>query len=365
LRDKRLRAEFGLDSSSLKVQESFADRARHSDLNWGVPLTPAEAEELYERVRIVERAVPILKEVARRSDYAGAYYDQLRGGIPVILVSKNRSAAESAITDLAGSLKVDVKKVDRSWSKLKSLKASVKGRDAELRARSVQLVSVAIDTPQNRVEVAVDGDVAAARDILSPLGDGVHVVSSQPAQLDVCDSANNCPAAKAGIRLNGNTSYCTTGFVGQRTDGTDHLVVMTAGHCWQFAQSNNTSWEHNDQLVGTSEQRVWNSSSSAPYPEIPSDVGIVDLASGFIPGAANKILTANANPTVELINRVATGAAWHIVGTPVCRMGAGSANTPGYPAKKCGTVIAVQDDSLSCKGPGSQPPCATVLDGWR
>jgi hypothetical protein len=119
LRDKRLRAEFGLDSSSLKVQESFADRARHSDLNWGVPLTPAEAEELYERVRIVERAVPILKEVARRSDYAGAYYDQLRGGIPVILVSKNRSAAESAITDLAGSLKVDVKKVDRSWSKLK------------------------------------------------------------------------------------------------------------------------------------------------------------------------------------------------------------------------------------------------------
>lgn len=49
-----------------------------------------------------------------------------------------------------------------------------------------------------------------------------------------------------------------------------------------------------------------------------------------------------------------------ITGTPVCTIGAGSEDKPGWPAKRCGKIEAYYQVRLTCQNPGTQPPCAWV-----
>lgn len=355
----RFRASFGLPKSEAVVRESLTDPSKYGNTDWGVPLTAAEADEILERSLIVDRTKKAVEKAVERDGFAGVYYDQKRGGIPVFLFSAGRAASEAVVVKAAGSQEVEVRKVERSWSELLDIKAAVSDREGALGKRGIQLTSVGPDTRNNRVIVGVDSKVEAAREVLAEFGDSVMVAKEAPSSADACTGVKNCPPAKAGLELNGNNGYrCTAGFIGKRTNGGgNHKVIMTAGHCLAL----NASFDHHNDDAGVREAWIWNSSMSN-YPTIPSDVGIIDIDSGFVPTSANKILTHN-NDTQEYVTDYMPWLSGHFEGTPVCRIGAGSAYKPGYPARVCGEIIKLQNDSLSCTGgAGESPPCAKVTN---
>lgn len=172
-----------------------------------------------------------------------------------------------------------------------------------------------------------------------------------------CNAANDCPPAKGGIKVIGNAGSCTSGFMGRRTDGSnDYVVLITAGHRFQFAQSGgNQTWTHSGEVAGTTVDRVWANDTT-----LPSDVGIIKVDPDFRPTNKNKILTANADPTVQNVGYWFSTLYHHGVGLPVCRMGSGSPRPSGNPFKKCGSIEKWAVDRKSCKGPGFKPPCSVI-----
>lgn len=350
------RASYGLSSSDEVVRASLTDASKYSNLDWGVRLTEAEAAVILERSLVVERTQEAVKEAAGRDGFAGVYYDQKRGGIPVFLFSEGKSASEAAITKAAGSQEVEVLKVDRSWDELLEIKAAVLGKRSALAEHGITLTSAGPDTKNNRVIVGVGSGVEQARDMLSEFGDAVMVAREEASSTDACTGVKECPPAKAGLELNGSAGYrCTAGFNGKRTDGGSHKVILTAGHCLAL----NSSFDHDNDDAGTREAWIWNSAMSN-YPTIPTDAGIIDMDSGFVPTAANKMLTYNNN-TQEYVQSYMTWLGGHAEGVTVCRIGAGSAYKTDYPARVCGQIVKLQNDSLSCTGgAGESPPCAIV-----
>ena len=361
---QRLRAEFGLASSEAIATASFAARETYDNMDWGVPLTQAEANELYQRVKITDKVEPIIPQMAERQGYAGMYFDQLREGIPVFLYTERRAAAEKTAMSKLGSLAVEVRKVERSLADLAKIKNDILADEARFEDQGALLTSVGFDIIGNRVEVGVLGGIAKVRAMLADYGDGVHVYEMAPPRMDACNSAQECRPAKGGIKLIGQVSYCTSGFMGRRLDDPDQpLVLFTAGHCHEFAQGSWNRWEHG---IGTGKETVgWNEQDGIIYDssaaDQPTDVMLIDLRGAFEPATIwNKVLVASGSQTVTTVTSFATDQNAHNVGTPVCRMGAGSAETSGFPSKVCGTVKKKSQTNRSCKGPGTSGPCTWI-----
>ena len=243
----RLRQDFGLQSDRAFVRDTFSDAAKYSDSSWGVPLSKSEAAELNDRVRRVRAAWPAVEVVAERDGFAGVYYDQLRGGVPVFQFSKDRDAAARQVRQIIGGVtSVEVNEVPRSMKRLDEIRQAVFDARDQLTRDSVRLVSVGFDIERNVVEVGVLDNVDRAESLLKEYGPAVRVVRQDtPVFDDACNGADDCRPAKGGIKLSGSKSFCTSGFVGKRTDGNPHLVLLTTGHCWAFAQnSGDTDWWH-------------------------------------------------------------------------------------------------------------------------
>ena len=377
----RVREDFGLRSDRSFVREAYANPSKYSDMSWGTPLSTAEAEDLRGRVQRVHDVRPAVFAAEKRDGFAGVYFDQLRGGVPVFLFSNGLSAAKAEIRNvLDGAGDFEVKRVERSMQDLTTVKRRVAEARDRMYKEGMLVTSVGYDIMDNVVEVGVANKLATAKTLLSEHGDAVRVVQEGAAVMDACNSAADCPSAKGGIKLVGTKSFCTAGFMGKRADGNSHLVLITAGHCTNFAQySGETVWKHgpgSGETVGWTEEhpngmyvRVWGQSQNPPYPVLPTDIGIIDLKGSFEPNTnnRNKLLMTNANPEVGSVDSWAysLSTAFHGQGIPVCRMGAGSAQTSGYAARECGKVTQYKVDRLSCKTAtgggqwGEGPPCAT------
>lgn len=363
----RFRSEFGLPSSLNLVSNTYDDTAKYSDLSWGVPLSKAEATDLDGRLRRIQATWPALNVAADQDGFGGVYFDQLRGGVPVFLFSSNHEAAAGQVRrTIGGETQVEVEKVQRSLKRLERVRQAIFGSREQLAEGGVQLTSVGFDIEDNLVEVGVLNNVGRAESLLEEHGQAVRVVQQNTPVFDACVSAKECPPAKGGIRIDGTNSYCTSGFMAKRTDeGDPYLVLITAGHCLQFAHSGSGPWKHDDESVGWSDGRVFEAKSPPQaYPVLPTDVGIIDLKQSFEPTNKNRILTTNTG-TIMTVGSWALSPGFHVVGTPVCRMGAGSASKQGWPARKCGQVNQYRQTNLSCKSAGEGPPCAWIEDTMR
>jgi hypothetical protein len=352
---KEFRQSMGFEAGDAYVLESLADPERFPSDAWGVPLTNAETNELYRRSRMVLDASDTVAEAGRMDGFAGVYMDHDRDGRLVFQFSKGVQAAEQAISaSMPSDVDFGVRKVEHSLEELDAVGEDLLSRADRLLDLDVQLVSLRYDIQNNRVVAAVDGSTSRAEPVFEDVNGAFRVVAGEAAVLDACNDVTDCPPAKGGIRINDGT-FCTSAVVGKRRDGSPHRVLITAGHCLQGNADG--TWTHSGEVVGTDEARVWSQSSSAPYPVINSDIGIIDLDDGFLPadGSNNKFVFTNS------------GTVWRFgdlenppTETPVCTIGAGSESKAGWPAKRCGKVEAYYIVRLTCQNPGTQPPCAWV-----
>ena len=222
------RTRFGLRADVAYVSSTFGDPAFRSDA-WGAPLTEEENEELFQRVRRVHATRPALPVARGLPGYGGAYFDQRRDGMPVFLFTTGLERADERIRQALGSsTDYEIRRVERSLDDLDAIRDSIRSSRPLLADSDIDIVTITYDIRNNIIRLGVKGPVDRAIELLRPWSSAITVFEMDYPLIDVC-SDENCPPAKAGLQLDGNAGFCTSGFVGMRTDGPDHQVLLTAG----------------------------------------------------------------------------------------------------------------------------------------
>ncbi|MFV2063512.1 MAG: hypothetical protein ACC726_08355, partial [Chloroflexota bacterium] len=120
------------------------------------------------------------KIVGARDDYAGAYLDRKRHGLPVLLFTGD---LDSAIEQLRGrfgdDVNFEVRKVERSLADLKATQQAITERLDDLAAAGLDIREVGTSVSANRVEVGAYAGLTAVREALAEYGDMVHVFWSE------------------------------------------------------------------------------------------------------------------------------------------------------------------------------------------
>lgn len=331
----RVREMFGLSVEAEDIRDSLQNPVDFPDVEWGAPLSRAEAAEAARRVTIQESVGPAAVWADTHLEgFAGLWFDIDQGGQAVFLTSRSIEAAE---LELSAKIPVetdyDVRPAARSWEQLLELQAAVEKDRLALTKAGLPIVSTAIDTPFNRVVVGLtDVTDDADRVLIARYGDGVSVrLDEVVATADSCPETN-CLPAKAGIDLGsaqiGNP--CTTGFiVRMTTSGTGYYAILTAGHCFRAGgdSGEGDDWYHSvdgpDYLIGEAEKQTW-------YDGADADVGVIDFA--VVPADRNEMFVDWYTSSGYFPTRSMTDIAYNVeqgVNGQVCRMGAASGRTCG------------------------------------
>lgn len=269
------RSSMGLDAGETVARQSFDQRAKYSDLRYGVPLTPNEAAEIDRR--LIERP-----QVQEAIDYAisedtsaGMYFDQLDGGKPIFLFTENVGQQADAIQrHLPNGVDFDVRKVDYPTSRLRQVQEEIVADFRKLQAQGLPIAQVGVVAEGNHVLVGLEypspGTQATLRDRYGPM---VSTEVVGPSVLDVCNSRSDCRPIKGGLKMGrGGEFLCTTGFNGVRRDNGNH-VVLTAGHCLALnggVQNCEPLWKHNGNVFGCAKGE---SLPANPNTDAEADVG--------------------------------------------------------------------------------------------
>lgn len=96
----RFRTEFGFAADAPYVLMAAADSEGFPDMQWGVPLSVAEADEMTRRTILRHSLGPAMEHAASRPDYSGFYVDQLDQGAPVFLFVQPDDDIETQLREL-------------------------------------------------------------------------------------------------------------------------------------------------------------------------------------------------------------------------------------------------------------------------
>jgi hypothetical protein len=332
----RFRSEFGLAADDETVTRSIADTIYYSDLDWGVPLSVAEADELHRRLEVREAIVPATDYALAQREYAGVVIDQQQSGLPIFLFAGAVEGHRAGIANvMPKDIVVAVREVDRSMADLEALQAKVEAARATLRSGGIGVLSTAIRPSANSVVVGVEGMTTTAADRLhADFGDGLIVIEGRRGHVDTCVSIANCPPAKGAIKMTwslNSLAYCTTGWMAKRTD-TGHSVMVTAGHCLELSGGAGATCLHNGVSLGVSLNETWANSADA-------DVGLLSTSGASAATTKNQVL-ATPNTGIRQINAVRANTS-QMEGDALCRVGARSGRT-------CGTLTDYNVTNNSC-----------------
>jgi hypothetical protein len=219
---------------------------------WGIPMTREEeaAVDMHTRMRFADDAertlLPTLRDLP---EFAGAYFDQRRGGILVVHVTRLDVIAEQRLLEKTPmGPGVNVRLALMSFADLNS--AYERAWDTWPAASDGRLQSVAIDERNNGLVLGVSGlaeaaRVRAAKAMTDALNVDVNVVNEAPGAEMACTSPDSCTyPMKTGTRVrrgsSTSTTICTMGFHLQNVN-TGVKQFVTAGHC---GYQNTSSWYH-------------------------------------------------------------------------------------------------------------------------
>jgi hypothetical protein len=247
-------------------------------------------------------ATKVLPRVAQLQGYAGAYFDQSRGGELVVMFTGPRPVDEAWIRVLVSSLSGSVR-----FRYVKTTQAAL--QTAAERAWSVasRLVpalrpeAIAADTDDNEVRIEVaPSDVSAFSENVPKIAEAidaeVRVIGVHARHDTACSSREACYSPmKAGIRVRkGSTTgtACTMGF---------HVVYngdelfSTSGHC---GYSGSNSWYHRDYgLVGAEYDTL--------YFQNGIDAMVVQMSdaqdSSLVYGLVDKVVSARDSVAGEVV----------------------------------------------------------------
>lgn len=174
------RDSFGLRSDPEFVARSLADPATFPYLYEGLPLTAQEHADMVHRLEIQRQ----LYIPSGRPNYAGAYIDQRRGGIPVYLFTEIGDDIEATLERMMPGIEFEIHRVAASLDELTRLKERISGAREELWQEGIELVSVSVDVVGNRVEVGLLEATDEARARVAEFGEPVVVIEESVPVLD-------------------------------------------------------------------------------------------------------------------------------------------------------------------------------------
>ena len=283
--------------------------------------------------------------------------------MPVIFTT-DADAFEAALGAVANGAAFEVQVVRNSRAQLRELKARVIAELPSLQEAGLEVVSIGLDVPSNKVAIGVTGLTSQAQELLfHRFGSEVLVHEDVASENDACTDMEHCGPQKGGIKTYQtgypNSRICTTGFMARRTDNAK-LVMLTAGHC--LALSNipgPDTWAHNANTWGTELYNTWFDWSHA-------DIGAIELDAEAVAALSTTTLSHWQDDPVVQNYHVATGwpSSSQITGDQVCRMGWGWFNAYGN-GKKCGLVGAnVEVARKSCES-GLTVNCRWINPVWE
>lgn len=324
---QRFREGFHLKSDDDYVIRSLSDPAEFSNReDWGVPLTQSETAELARRVEIQNQlGEAAIWAAANATDvYGGMWIDQSRGGLPVVMLSKDAVAARDGIVGrVPDGINLEFREVQRSQAELEKTRDEINQAWLAGSLKPIPIVSTGIDTTTNTVLVGLEQHSPDWEAVLTEQF-SVGLTFREDSSGSVFDT-NNCYSDCAPPRVGGigmfNVSHptfkCTTGFVVKVTTGTDYFGVITAGHCFVVAvgdRGTNDVWRHarTDGTIvtlGTVVADTW-------YEDEDADVGLLRAASP--PTSHRNDIVVDANKTYRNITHIAENAE-QVIGDAICR----------------------------------------------
>lgn len=236
------RETYGLPAYSSTVAALLGSSRDVGSARWGIALTAEEEAALDIPARMAfanavsERVLPFAQSLPT---FGGAYIDQRQGGGLVVLLTAPNQAVEDALEARMPTPNLGLRIVGVAYTEASLMDAVSRARDAwERVAPAIGLVSVGIDTMNNRLLVAVrSADLVeaqtAAADLETELAVPVALTAGEEDQDVDCTSRNHChDPYKTGINTYkgavDSVPECTMGF--HIRIGTDEQFV-TAGHC--------------------------------------------------------------------------------------------------------------------------------------
>jgi hypothetical protein len=254
------RTAFGLRADPHYVETLIKSDSDVGSATTGMVLTRVESDSIDLDTRMTFASAvseSVLPFARSRSDFAGAYIDQVAGGQLVVLFTgaDDRRDAKLRALEPSPSLGMTIREVTHTYSALRHAVESMPEAWASVYGE-LGFHGAGIDIPSNVVRVEVNADVVplVTRDLPSLEAIvGVPVVAvegqaSEPAA-QVCSTRATCyNPMEAGALIRQSTKTCTMGF--HVTIGGDEQF-LSAGHC---GYGSSTLWSMTNYGVIGSEQ---------------------------------------------------------------------------------------------------------------
>lgn len=329
------RISVGLRSDTSWVQ--YAEGDPSLSRKYGHALTAAEVSDLDNRERVQIGLGPVATFLETQPDFAGLYMDQHAGGVVTVFVtSPSTDQLVKTLSQLApAGTRLKVEQSTYTMTYLKALQQRVDADLSDWTQQGIDIVTVGVDIPANRLVIAVASLTPSARQTLeAKYGAAVRVDSGSASYTESCtspDSCNNPIAAGASLYSMNNGSSCTMGYWAKA--GSTKYVI-TAGHCIRFGGAG-AYWTNNTRLIGQSGNYWWSDNA-------PADAAI--LTGTIDPGPYNNLLeyAPGSYPTVYRIS----GWTYYTsqLGALVCKMGKNTYWQCG------GRVIQIDTTVKECEG---------------
>jgi len=299
------------------------------------------------------QAVAELADEARGrypDSFAGLFREPQQPDRVTLLFTRNvEQAVASLAADFDGSAQLVGRDARFSRAHLESAFDRAVSRIRAPGMQALQVDSVYIDVPNNRVVVEVVEPTASQRQSLGDVDDAISVQNSLgQAQLAVCQDRDTCtPEMRGGVRILSPEFACSSGFEATRAGKS---VLLTAGHCFKIGDV----ITHSGIPIGQVEARNFNNLGDNDALRI----GQNDSALPGLPWQPSNWIYATNNTKQYFIGAVKAKFGEN-VGDPLCRAG----RTTG---RICGSVLAVNTTvnagGISLAGQNRADMCALPGD---
>ncbi len=310
----RFRETFGFESSLEFVRAAAANPTRYSDDEYGVPLDDVELSELQRRSEIRAAIDPLVKAAAKHETFAGLYFDQHAGGVPVFMFTADLPDREADLAKIVPpEFDFQTRLATRTYQQLTEVNERFASTWNDLKAEGIDIVRAGIRTSENVIEVGVHGLTPAISTRLKEVyGPGLVIAEQDSAVGDACVNILNCRPMKGGITIKAaDGGICTSGFVVKATN-TGGYRLLTAGHCIEAHGGAEVVWSHDNDSFGKAKDETWKDGATRK-----GDVGLIDLYGAEVPTNKNRLHT-----TSSTVINVSGYYLSLYQGEPSCRVGA-------------------------------------------
>lgn len=156
---KRFRQDYGLRADEAWIQRVAADPASAAGIaRYGVPLLPTEVSDLDGREQALEpiKTVVIAYGVGHPEDFAGAWIDQVHGGILVAQFSAHIDQHRQALfSQVSPKAPLEVRQVRWSLRILNAQAQRIRGEDPWFKTIPALVLAWGVDEPTDKVYIRI------------------------------------------------------------------------------------------------------------------------------------------------------------------------------------------------------------------